>query len=120
MREPKFEVYVDKAGEYRFRLVAANGETIADSEGYKTKQGCLKGIASVQRNASKSKIVFEAQEITAKELVKRLVRKEKEYANAKMPDVVKSVEEVADERKTFKIQPLKRIPLPGKGMTSWM
>ena len=46
-----FEVYKDKAGEYRFRLKAANGEVIADSEGYKTKASCMKGIESVLRSA---------------------------------------------------------------------
>ena len=46
-----FEVYQDKAGEYRFRLKAANGEAIADSEGYKTKASCMKGIESVLRSA---------------------------------------------------------------------
>lgn len=48
---PKFEVYRDKAGEFRFRLKARNGEIIAVSEGYKTKVSCLGGINSVKRNA---------------------------------------------------------------------
>lgn len=50
-RTGKFEVYRDKAGEFRFRLKAANGEVIALSEGYTTKAACLKGIESVQKNA---------------------------------------------------------------------
>ena len=33
-KHPKFEVYTDKAGEYRFRLKATNGQIIAVSEGY--------------------------------------------------------------------------------------
>ena len=48
---PKFEVYTDKAGEFRFRLKAKNGEIIAVSEGYKAKAGCLNGIDSVKKNA---------------------------------------------------------------------
>jgi uncharacterized protein YegP (UPF0339 family) len=40
MPEPVFEWYVDKVGKYRFRLKAANGEMIAISEGYASKQGC--------------------------------------------------------------------------------
>ena len=48
---PKFEVYKDKGGEFRFRLKAANGEPILASEGYKEKASCLKGIDSVKRNA---------------------------------------------------------------------
>ncbi len=46
---PKYQVFVDKAGEYRFNLCASNGEVIASSEGYSSKDGCLNGIASVQR-----------------------------------------------------------------------
>ena len=48
----KFELYKDSRGEYRFRLKAGNGETIAVSEGYKSKSGALNGIDSVRRNAS--------------------------------------------------------------------
>ena len=48
---PKFEVYTDKAGEFRFRLKARNGEPIAASEGYKAKASCMNGIESVRKNA---------------------------------------------------------------------
>lgn len=48
---PKFEMYTGKAGEFRFRLKARNGEVIAASEGYKAKASCLNGIDSVRRNA---------------------------------------------------------------------
>jgi uncharacterized protein YegP (UPF0339 family) len=57
MAEGKFEVYVDKAGEYRFNLKAPNGEIIAVSEGYKQKASCMDGIASVRKNAANAKIV---------------------------------------------------------------
>ncbi len=50
-KNPKFEVYLDKAGEYRFRLTATNGQIIATGEGYKAKAGCLNGIDSVKKNA---------------------------------------------------------------------
>jgi len=53
---PKFEVYKDKAGEFRFRLKAKNGQIIAVGEGYKEKKSCLKGIASVKKNAPAAKI----------------------------------------------------------------
>lgn len=56
---PKFEVYVDKAGEYRFRLKARNGEIIAASEGYKAKASCLNGVESVRRNAPEAEVVEE-------------------------------------------------------------
>jgi uncharacterized protein YegP (UPF0339 family) len=53
----KFEVFKDKAGEYRFRLKAPNGEIIATSEGYNSKTSCMNGIQSVMKNAPKAKIV---------------------------------------------------------------
>ncbi|MCM1112392.1 MAG: YegP family protein [Muribaculum sp.] len=56
---PKFEVYTDKAGEYRFRLKARNGEIIAVSEGYKAKASCMNGIESVRKNAPEAEIVEE-------------------------------------------------------------
>jgi len=54
---PKFEVYVDKAGEFRFRLKARNGEIIAVGEGYKAKASCLNGIDSIRRNAPEAELV---------------------------------------------------------------
>lgn len=48
----KFELYKDKAGEFRFRLKAGNGENILASEGYKEKGSAENGIASVKKNAS--------------------------------------------------------------------
>ena len=59
IKNPKFEVYADKAGEFRFRLKAANGQIIAVSEGYKTMKSCLNGIASVGKNAPDSPVVDE-------------------------------------------------------------
>lgn len=46
-----FETYKDKAGEYRFRLKASNGQIILVSEGYKDKSGCSNGIESVKKNS---------------------------------------------------------------------
>ena len=48
---PKFEIFLDKAGEYRFNLKARNGEIILSSEGYKAKASCQNGIESVRKNA---------------------------------------------------------------------
>ena len=56
---PKFEVYADKAGEFRFRLKARNGEIIAVSEGYKARSSCQNGIESVSKNASDAEVVKE-------------------------------------------------------------
>ena len=49
-KHPKFEIYTDKAGEFRFRLKATNGQIVATSEGYKTMKSCTNGIASVKKN----------------------------------------------------------------------
>ncbi|MCL1838848.1 MAG: YegP family protein [Propionibacteriaceae bacterium] len=54
---PKFEIYKDKAGEFRFRLKATNGEIILASEGYKAKASCLNGIDSVVRNAPDAQVL---------------------------------------------------------------
>ena len=59
VKHPKFEVYTDKAGEFRFRLKATNGEIIATGEGYKTKASCLNGIESVKKNAPEAPVVKE-------------------------------------------------------------
>ena len=58
---PKFEVYTDKAGEFRFRLKARNGEIIAASEGYKAKVSCMNGIESVRKNAPEAETVDEKE-----------------------------------------------------------
>jgi len=47
----KFEVYKDKAGEFRFRLKAGNGQNILGSEGYSAKASCMNGIESVKKNS---------------------------------------------------------------------
>ena len=49
-KHPKFEIYLDKKGEFRFRLKARNGEPILASEGYTAKAGCKNGIDSVRKN----------------------------------------------------------------------
>lgn len=47
----KFEIYKDSAGEFRFRLKAANGQNILASEGYTAKANCENGIDSVKTNS---------------------------------------------------------------------
>ena len=59
VKHPKFEMYTDKAGEFRFRLKATNGQIIATSEGYKAKASCLNGIESVKKNAPDAEVVEE-------------------------------------------------------------
>lgn len=58
-KNPKFEIYADKAGEFRFRLKATNGQVIAVSEGYTTLANCQNGVESVKKNAPDAEIVEE-------------------------------------------------------------
>ena len=53
---PKFELYLDRAGKYRFRLKARNGKIVGVSEGYNNKSGCLNGIESVRNNAPEAQM----------------------------------------------------------------
>ena len=58
-KHPKFEVYLDKAGEYRYRLKATNGQIVAVGESYKAKPSVMNGIESVKKNAAEGNIVKE-------------------------------------------------------------
>lgn len=58
-KHPKFEVYKDKAGEFRFRLKAKNGQVIATSEGYSSHANCMNGVESVKKNAVDAETVEE-------------------------------------------------------------
>ena len=64
---PKFQVYKDNAGKFRFHLYARNGEIIADSsEGYETKDACFNGIDVVgQSGDAEIKDLTESEEATA-------------------------------------------------------
>ena len=53
----KFEIKKDKAGKFRFTLIAANGEIISTSEAYESKEACKNGIRSVMQNAPIATIV---------------------------------------------------------------
>ncbi len=50
-KHPKFELYEDHSGEFRFRLKAKNGQIVATGQGYKSLSGCKHGIDSVKKNA---------------------------------------------------------------------
>ena len=61
-KNPKFEVYLDTAGDYRFRLKAKNGQIIAASQGYKTLETCLNGVEAMRTNAPEAEEEMEANE----------------------------------------------------------
>lgn len=58
-KNPKFEIYKDNAGEFRFRLKATNGQIIATGEGYATLANCENGVESVKKNAPDAEVVEE-------------------------------------------------------------
>ena len=53
---PKWEIYTDKGGAFRFRLSASNGSCICHSQGYTTKASCKNGIESIIRTVKNVKI----------------------------------------------------------------
>ena len=53
---PKFQLYVDKAGCFRFNLYARNGQIVASSQAYTSREACLSGIESVRVNAPDAEI----------------------------------------------------------------
>ncbi len=73
----RFEVYTDRAGEFRFRLKASNGQTVLASEGYKSKSGAMNGTESVKKNAG-DPARFEAYETSAGKFRFRLKAKNNE------------------------------------------
>ena len=61
-KNPKFVIYTDKAGEFRFRLQAANGQAVLASEGYTTLAACKNGCASVAKNAAEATLELPEEE----------------------------------------------------------
>ena len=60
---PRFELYEDRAGAFRFRLRARNGKIIAISESYSSKSACKNGIASVRKNAPTAEMSLEPESL---------------------------------------------------------
>jgi uncharacterized protein YegP (UPF0339 family) len=52
----KFEINKDVSGEFRFKLIVGNNQTVAVSQGYKSKESAMKGIESIKENAAKAVI----------------------------------------------------------------
>ena len=55
MATANFHIKIDKAGQYRFNLVASNGQVILSSEGYVRRESCLKGVDSVRRHCAEDR-----------------------------------------------------------------
>lgn len=58
---PKYEVYIDKSGEFRYRLKDKNGDILAIGEGYKSKANCKNGITSIKKNAPDAEVIEESK-----------------------------------------------------------
>jgi len=102
----KFTVYKDKKGEFRFRLLAANGEIIATGESYPTKAAVLKGIASVKKTAPVAEIVEEtAEKATEKKAAGKTAVKEKATTKAKAATKAKTTVKETTEKKPRGIKP---------------
>ena len=52
----RFEIYEDAGGEWRFRLKAANGEQVAQGQGYATRAGAIDGVEAVKRAAAAAEV----------------------------------------------------------------
>ena len=103
-KNPKFVLYVDKAGEFRFRLQAANGQAILASEGYTTLAACKNGVASVAKNAPEADVELPEEKEEAKPEAKEEKPAEKpaeekkpapEKKEAKKPEVKEEKKEEA-------------------------
>jgi uncharacterized protein YegP (UPF0339 family) len=58
MAKGKIEIYKDKKGEFRWKLISPNGQQIANGgEGYKSKASCKNGIESVKKNIKDAEII---------------------------------------------------------------
>lgn len=98
---PKYEVFTDAFSKFRFRLKASNGEIIAQSEGYETKEGCMKGITAFKNNCS-----AEVEDQTRSSTAKTPVAK----------DVVDEKLSVGETKSTPSVEALRKIVFVGNKM----
>jgi uncharacterized protein YegP (UPF0339 family) len=88
--DPKYEVFADANLMFRFNLIAPNGKVIASSEGYKSKQGCMRGIEAVKKSCDAEIEDLTAKQITAEKTVKPVGVTETGIAMLSPPNVVES------------------------------
>lgn len=85
LTNPKYEVFTDAADEFRFHLKASNGEIIAASESYETREGVMNGIEAVQRSCD-----AEIEDLTVDQASKKM-------DESKEMDETAGIEEVCKE-----------------------
>ena len=112
---PKFVVYTDKKGEFRFSLQARNGEKILASEGYTTLKACLNGCASVVKNAESATVELpEEEEAPKAETKKAPAKKAAPKAEAKEEKVEKAEAPKAEVKEEVKAEAPKAAPKAAK------
>ena len=111
-KNPKFVLYVDKAGEFRFKLQAANGQNVLASEGYTTLAACKNGVASVVKNSQDAEVVLpEEDEAPKAEAKEEAPKAEKKAAAPKAAKEEKVEAPKAEEKKA----PAKKEAKKGNG-----
>lgn len=60
----RIEIFIDKKKQFRFRVVAENGETIAQSEGYVTRESAKSGIRALRQAMKKARTKDMTRETT--------------------------------------------------------
>ena len=125
-KNPKFVVYTDKAGQFRFRLQAANGQAVLSSEGYTTLRTCLNGCASVAKNAAEATIELpeepeeeapkaeEKKPAPAKKAAPKAEEKKEEAPKAEAKEEKPAKAEAKPEPKEEKKVEAKKEPRPSK------
>lgn len=108
LTNPKYEIFIDDAHEFRFNLKASNGEIIAASEGYETKQGVMHGIEAVQNSCS-----AEIDDLTVEQKTK-----DKELAEAVEKSCAANVTTEAITYKTYESIEVCKKPAKGVNATS--
>ena len=127
---PKWQVYQDRKKEFRFRLVASNGNNLIWGEGYSTMQACKAGVLSVQANVNseiEDKAVAEkkpaakkpaAKKTAAKKTAKKPAAKKAAKKTAKKTTAKKAVKKPAKKTAAKKTTAKKAVKKPVKKTTA--
>ncbi|MFM2381557.1 MAG: hypothetical protein RLZZ76_324 [Candidatus Parcubacteria bacterium] len=76
MSTTSFEIYKDKAGHFRWKLIAKNGESVAEGgEGYAERRGVMNAVKKLKVWASTEKVNDKTVEIKAPVATKKAVVK---------------------------------------------
>lgn len=73
-RQARFSFEQDRAGEWRWRLVAANGKIVAVGESHLTRDKAVRAAEGVQRAAREAQIAQPAPAPLSKPISKRVIR----------------------------------------------